>query len=283
MRVLAALVMLLSAGAMLAQELTVAEVVAAHRAGAPEDGILRLIAEAPAVATPTTADLARLREAGVPKRVIEAMVTRAKPTPIPTAVRPDDARLVDVVEEVRAGHSDGSIVERVRRSGLRYALTVNDLVYLKENQVPDAVIAAILQSNGPPSPAPTVAVAPAATATPAMLLAPFGPLLRMAGVFRKTSKGNLVVMKDRLEWHDADSPALDSSRPVTEIRAVWLRSQPRGGRDAVSELCIRTTAGEELAYRDVDWASGGEAQVIGLLRAIREHFPQLILVERPRR
>lgn len=50
MRVLPVLVVLLLAGAAPAQELTVAEVVAAHRAGAPEESILRLIHEAPAVA-----------------------------------------------------------------------------------------------------------------------------------------------------------------------------------------------------------------------------------------
>jgi hypothetical protein len=286
MRVLAAFVLLLSAGVTLAQELTVGEVIAAHRAGAPEEGILRLIREAPTVATLTPTDLARLRAAGVSEGVIQAMAARTAPTPTAAPVRPDDPRLADVVRLVGSGLSGESIVEQVRRSGQRYTPTVNDLVYLKQSGVPDAVIIAVLESNIPPTPAPTVAPAPAAapvrTATAAAQTT-FGPLVRMAGVFRKTSTGSLAVGGDRLEWQDAQSPALSFSLPVSGIRAVWLRSQPRGGQGTVSELCVRTTAGDDVAYRELDWAGGGEAQVLQLFHALNERFPQLILVEKPRR
>lgn len=286
MRVLAALVLVLSAGAALAQELTVAEVVAAHRAGAPEEGILRLICEAPAVAVLTAADLARLRAAGVPERVIQAMAARAALTPTPTLARPDDPRLTEVVRLVGSGLSGESIVEQVRRSGKRYTLTVDDLVYLKQSGVPDTVIIAVLESNTPHTPAPTVAPTPAAALVPTATAAAqttFGPFVRMAGVFRKTSTGSLAVGGDRLEWRDAHSPALGSSLPVSGIRAVWIRSLPGGGQGTVSELCVRTTAGDDVAYRDLEWAGGGEAQVLQLFHALNERFPQLILVEKPRR
>ena len=117
MRVLPLLVVLLVAGLAPAQELTVAEVVAAHRAGAPEEGILRLIRESPAVAPIASADLAKLRAAGVPERVIEAMASRTTPTPTPA--RPDDQRLVEVVQAVNSGLSAEVVAEQVRRSGNR--------------------------------------------------------------------------------------------------------------------------------------------------------------------
>jgi hypothetical protein len=278
--VLAALVLVLSAGVALAQELTVAEVVAAHRAGAPEKGILTLIRGAPAVAAVTAADLARLRAAGVPERVIQAMAARTAPTPTPAPAHPDDPRLTEVVRLVGSGLSAELVVEQVRRSGQRYAPSVNDLVYLKQSNVPDAVIVAVLESNAPPTPAPTATAAPTATVAPA---ATFGPLVRMAGVFRKTSTGSLVVAGDTLEWRDVTVPALSSSLPASVVRAIWLRSEPRGESGTVLEVCVRTTAGDDVAYRDADWANGGETQVASLFQRLKERFPRLILLERPRR
>jgi hypothetical protein len=293
LRVFAALVLLLSASVALAQELTVAEVVAAHRAGAPDEGILRLIREAHSVATLEPSDLAKMRAAGVPERVIQAMVSRTAPTPAPAPTRPDDPRLSEVVRLVRSTLSTELAVEQVRRSGQRYTPTANDLVYLKQNNVPDAVIVAVLESNAPRTAAATAAPAPNPTSVPVAMATPvpaataqpatFGPLLRMAGVFRKTSAGSLAVGRDRLEWYDAQSPALSSSLPVSGIGAVWLRSEPRGAGGTVSELCVRTTAGDDFAYRDADSVSGGEAQVLQLFRAVKERFPQLILVEKRQR
>jgi len=298
MRALAALVLVLSAGGALAQELTVAEVVAAQRAGAPEEGILTLIRQAPGVAVLSAADLARLRAVGVPERVIQAMAARTVPTPTPTPTRPDDPRLEEVVRLVGSGLSAELIVEQVRRSGQRYAPTVNDLVYLKRSNVPDAVIIAVVTSNVPPTPAPTAAAAPATGVTPTLAVAPvvavtqaptavsaatFGPLVRMAGVFRKTTTGNLVVGGDTLEWRDATVPALSSSLPVSAVKAIWLRSEPRGESGTVVEVCVRAMTGDDVAFRDTDWASGAETQVRGLFQKLKERFPRLVLSEKPRR
>jgi hypothetical protein len=274
MRVFAALVLVLCAGAVLAQELTVAEVVAAHRAGAPEEGILTLIREAPAVAVLTATGLARLRAAGVSERVIQAMAARTAPTPVPTPARPDDPRLMEVVRLVGSGLSAELVVEQVRRAGQRYAPTVNDLVYLKKSNVPDAVILAVLESSSPPTPPPTAT---------AVIRATFGPLVRIAGVFRKTSTGNLVVARDTLEWRDATVTALSSSLPVGAVRAIWLRSQPRGESGMVFEVCVRTTAGDDVAFRDADWAGGSETQVQSLFETLKERFPRLIVPEKARR
>ncbi|OFV80905.1 MAG: hypothetical protein A2Y78_13510 [Acidobacteria bacterium RBG_13_68_16] len=282
MRVLPALVMLLVAGLAPAQELTVAEVVAAHRAGAPEEGILRLIRESPVVAPLAPADLAMLRAAGVPERVIEAMAVRTTPTPTP--VRPDDQHLAEVVRAVNSGLPAEAVAERVRRSGRRYALTVNDLIYLKESKVADVVILALVASGAPLASLPAL---PPPTLMPTLVPPPplpapmepitFGPLLRMTGVFRRESTGRLVLTADRLEWHDGRGSSHDESVPVVSLRAAWLA---QGGRGSVGELRMRTVAGDDLTFRDADWATGGDAQVAELYRALEKRFPQLILRER---
>lgn len=294
MRVLPALVVLVLVTPALAQELTVAEVVAAHRAGAPEEGILRLIREAPAVVPLGPADLARLRAAGVPEPVVQALVARTTPTAPPN--RPDDARLADVVRMASSGLSAELVAEQVRRSGHRYTLTVNDLIYLKENRVADAVIFALLATGATPTPAapalpPSATPAPtpmAASAAPpplptAMETVTFGPLLRMTGAFRRESTGTLVVTADRLEWRDARGPEQSAALPVASLRAVWLATRAQGTSGTVSELRIRTTAGDDLTFRDADWANGGSDQAAALYRTLETRFPQAILREKSAR
>jgi hypothetical protein len=293
MHVFPALVVLLLVTPAVAQELTVAEVVAAHRAGAPEEGILRLIREAPAVVPLAPADLARLRSAGVPEPVIRALVARNAPTPTAAPVRPDDARLADVVRMTSSGLSAELVGEQVRRSGHRYTLTVNDLIYLKENRVPDAIIVALLATGAAPTPVPPT-LPPAATAAPtamaesavapplptAMATVAFGPLLRMSGAFRRESTGTLVVAADRLEWRDARGSERSAALPVASLRAVWLASRAQGTSGTVSELRIRTSAGDDLTFRDADWANNGSHQVTALYRTLETRFPQAILREK---
>jgi hypothetical protein len=285
MRVLPVLVVLLLAGLAPAQELTVAEVVAAHRAGAPEEGILRLVRESPAVAQIAPADLAKLRAAGVPERVIEAMASRT--TPEPTPARPDDQRLVEIARAVSSGLAAEVVAENVRRSGERYALTVNDLIYLKENKVADVVIVSLVASGPPlaavPAPPPLTLmptlVSPSSSSPPIEPMT-FGPLLRMTGVFRRESTGRLVLTADRLEWHDGRGSSQDESVPVASLRAAWLARAAQGGHGSVAELRMRTVAGDDLTFRDSDWATGGDAQVAELYRVLEKRFPQLIPRER---
>jgi len=288
MRVLPALVLLLAAGTAFAQELTVAEVVAAHRAGAPEDGILRLIHEAPAVAALAPADLARLRAAGVPERVIQAMVARTAPTSTPAPIAPDDGRLVDMVRMVGTGLSADLVAEQVRRSGQRYTLTVNDLIYLKENNVGDTVIVALLASGVSPTPLPATPAPVPVQATPLLSPTPpeamsFDPLLRMTGVFRRESTGTLILAGDGLEWRDVRGSEHNAVLPMASVRGVWLATVPRGASGSVFELRVRTVAGDDLSFRDADWASGGGVQIARLYRVLEERFPQLILREKPAR
>jgi hypothetical protein len=313
MRPFGVLILLLLSATVVGQELTVAEVVAAHRAGATEDGILRLIAEAPAVVPLAAADMARLRAAGVSDRVIQAFSARAVPTPAPTPARPDDPRLTEVVRMVNSGLTADVVAAQVHQSGQRYALTVNDLIYLKENKVADVVILALLVSGAPVTPAPAVApplVAPVAVAAavapapapaavppiavvvpqagavvpaappPAAGPASFGRLLRMTGVFRRESTGTLVLGPDALEWRDDRGAGHNESLPAASLRGVWLRDVALGAGRTVAELRVRTVAGDELTFRDADWASGGSARVAQLYRVLEDRFPAVILREK---
>jgi len=289
------------AAACAAEELTVREVIVAHRAGAPADGILRLVRESPEVAVLAAPDLDRLRAAGVLEVVILAMAARhALPPPTPAEAKPDDPTLGEVVRLVGAGLSERLVCEQIRQSGGRHRLSANDLVYLKQHDVPETVIAALMETAAIPSatpvptpaPTPTPAVAPVvpviATPTPLPTTAPpvalaFEPLLRMAGTFRKAQAGRLVLTAHDLEWSDLLEPTQVGRIPTASLKTVWLSVTRRAQGPPLTELRVRTSAGDDLTFRDVDPQAGNGGNVESLYRAIRERYPQVVLSEKPAR
>ena len=263
------------------------------------DGILRLVRESTEVAVLAAPDLDRLRAAGVPEAVIVAMAARHAPPP-PTEAKPDDPTLGEVVRLVGAGLSERLVCEQIRQSGGRHRLSANDLVYLKQHDVPEAVIAALMETSAIPSatpvpplaPTPTPAAAPVvpaiATPTPLPTTAPpvalaFEPLLRMAGTFRKAQAGRLVLTAHDLEWSDLSEPTQVGRIPTASLKAVWLSVTRRAQGPPLTELRVRTSAGDDLTFRDIDAPTGNGGTVESLYRAIRERYPQVVLSEKPAR
>ena len=286
MRAILIAVALSLAVAVSAEELTVPEVIAAHRAGAPVEGILRLVREASSVAVLAASDLERLHAAGVPEAVIEAMAARhalPSPTPTPTGSKPDDARLEDVVRLEKAGLSEKLVCEQIRRSGLLYALSANDIVFLKEHNVPEIVIAMLIGTGAPPTPTPmspavlepvsAAAPTPLPTVTPAVALV-FEPLAQT---------GRLVLTAENLEWSDVRDPTRVGRIPTSSFKAVWLSTTQRNQGSPLVELRVRSAGGDDLTFRDVDGLDGIGSRVEALYRAIRERFPQVVLPEKPAR
>jgi len=151
-----------------AEELTVSQVIFAHRAGARTENLIKLIEGAPAVAPTSPAELERLRMGGLPDGIVEAFMARlSRGTPDRPASRPDDPRLVDLVRLAKSGLSESLVSDQVRRSGLSYKLSANDLAYLKENRVSEAIIASLLgKENVPASTPPPAQVQIAADTLP---------------------------------------------------------------------------------------------------------------------
>lgn len=241
-----------------AEELTVPEVIAAHRAGAPVEGILRLVREASSVAVLAAADLERLHTAGVPQAVIDAMAARhaaPSPTPAPTGSEADDGRL-------------------------------------RGRGIPETVVATPTKTPTPPAPSPISTTAPPAilavvptplpTQTPAVALV-FEPLVRLTGAFRKAQAGRLVLTAETLEWFDAGNSSRGVRIPASSLEVVWLSTTQRGQGAPLVELRVRAVGGEDVTFRDIEASAEAGLRVPALYRAIREHFPQIVLPEKPAR
>ena len=273
-----AVLTLLAAGVVFAESLTVSQILAAYRAGAPPENIIKLINDAPSVAPVSTSDISTLRGSGVPESVISALMARAPlPSPTPAAAKPDDPRLIDLVRLVKAGLSESLVAEQVKHSTERYQMTVNDLVYLKENQVPEAIIAALLASTAPPTPTPTPNTPP--TPTPIMDLT-FKPMLMVTGALRKNSQGSMAVKAERIEWYDEQHPERNLSILATGLQTVWLTCKPRPQGNYCYEIGMQVFKGDSYRFRDASWEAGNNQQVLGLYQALKERFPQLVYQEK---
>ena len=143
-------VALLALGAVAAgaDELTVNSILAAQQSGAPADGIIAMVNSPANTVAMTAEDLVTLRNAGVPETVIAAIWGHIPvPTPAPVPLQPDDARLVDIVRLIKSGMSESIIAEQVRQSEQAYNLSVNDLLYLKQNGAKESTIAALMATS----------------------------------------------------------------------------------------------------------------------------------------
>src|SRR6185295_15991490 len=102
-------------------------------------------------------DLVTLRNAGVSEHVIAAVWGRIPaPAGTPAPIAPDDARLVDLARLIKSGIAESIVAEQVKKDARPYDLSVNDLLYLKQNGVAESTIVALMATS---------AAAPAGTPT----------------------------------------------------------------------------------------------------------------------
>src|SRR6185436_6077629 len=129
----------------------------AQKAGAPSDGIVAMVNNPTNSVEVSAADLVTLRDAGVSEKVIAAVWARVPAPPAtPVPLVPTDARLVDLVRLIKSGISESIVAEQVKQDPRPYDLSVDDLLYLKQNGVVESTIAALMAKRAG---APSVAVA----------------------------------------------------------------------------------------------------------------------------
>ncbi len=131
-----------------ATELTVDSILSAHSSGAPAHGMISMINSPANTVAMSAGDIVTLRNAGVPEAVITAVWNRIpSPAPAPVPLEPDDVRLVEMVSLVASGMSEAIVIEQVRQSDQAYNLSVNDLLYLKQNGAQETLIAALMATS----------------------------------------------------------------------------------------------------------------------------------------
>jgi hypothetical protein len=276
-----------------ADEITVDKVLTAVSLGAPAENIIAQINNpANTVAPVSSADVARLKSANVPEGVVQALLAKAPtPTPTPTFVQPDEKRLENLVKLIKQGVSESLIAEHLRLKGESYNLTTNDLLYLKQNQVPESLIGVLLNAGGAAAPAAGVgAAAAAAGATAAAAAAPAkkpltseveitGLVMKKATFLRKDRVGKLVFKGDEISWVDSDDPSQNLQLRASGITKAWMRCQPRPQSPFCYELGFEIFHGDSFKFQDSKLASGINDQVTAVRQLFKDHYPNVLINE----
>jgi hypothetical protein len=253
-----------------AEELTVNSILSAQQSGAPADGIVAMVNSPANTIAMTAGDLLTLRDAGVPETVISAIWARVPaPPPAPVPLQPDDARLVDHVRLTRSGMSEAIIAEQVKQAGRAYNLSVNDLLYLKENGVQESMIVALLATHVV---APAVpAVAPSELVFDNLVLVKKG----LFGFLKKDRAGRLVLNGDVFTWEDSRYPNENFTFQVSGLEKVWFTCDARSSENFCYQFNSKIVKGDTYRFQDSGRESGSNAAVLEIMDALRTYFPRL--------
>jgi hypothetical protein len=250
-----------------ADELTVNSILAARDAGAPVEGLVAMVNSPANTVAMTAADVVTLRHAGVQEAVLTAIWARLPaPTPGPVPLQPDDARLVGIVNLIRSGMSGSIIAEQVRQSRETYNLSVNDLLYLRQNGASETTMAALMATRGGAPAAP--AVAPSELA--------FGDLVLVrTGFWKKNHKGRLVLRGDTFAWEDGSDFSSNFTFQTTGLEKVWFECDARSSGNFCHQINFKIVKGDRYAFRDANRESGSNAAITRVMEALRTYYPRL--------
>jgi len=253
------------------EALTVNSILTAQKAGAPSDGIVAMVNDPSNTVGMSAGDLVTLRDAGVSENVIAAVWGRVPaPAPAPVPLVPDDARLVDLVRLTNSGIAESIVAEQVKQDGRPYDLTVNDLLYLKQNGVVESTIGALMATR---------VAAPAGTKASAGRLAPesmsFDDLVMKTSSMTHDRPGRLVMQGDSLAWTDAKDPERNFVFKTTGLEKVWFTCQARTPENFCYQINFQIVKGARYQFQDRNRESGSNAAVLKIMDALRTYFPQI--------
>jgi hypothetical protein len=259
--------LMLAAGAAGAEELTVHSILAAQQSGAAPDGIIAMVRSPANTVAMTAGDLVTLRNAGVPENVITVIwAFLPTPAPAPAALQPDDPRLVDIVRLINTGTSEQNIAEQVRQSGKAYTLSVNDLVYLKQNGARESTIAALLATPG---------MAPVELAGAPSEVVFNGLVMVKKGFWKKDRPGSLVMRGDTLAWEDSGNQSKNFTFETTGLEKVWFTCEARSSGNFCHQINFQIVKGDRYRFRDVHGDSGSNAAILKVMEALRTYSPTI--------
>lgn len=254
-----------------AEALTVNSILTAQKAGAPTDGIVAMVNNPDNTVNLTAGDLVMLRDAGVSDRVIAAVWARVPATaPTPVAPVPDDPRLADLVRLTKSGISESIVAEQVRQANPPYSLSVNDLIYLKQNGVTETTIGALM---GTSAAAPAVPAVAAASVPPESLT--FDGLVMKNSALKKNRPGRLVMQGDSLIWTDGNDPTKNFEFKTTGLEKVWFTCQARTPENFCYQINFQIVKGARYKFQDFNREAGENAAVLKVMDALRTYFPQI--------
>lgn len=217
--------------------------------------------------------------------VLSAQETSPPPTPVPAQapsppLQPDDARLAQIVDLVRAGLSESLIAEHVAGIQPGFHLSTRDLLYLKQNGVPESIIAALMNSaKTVPASAPAVAPTPSPPPAPEPVLEAAGLVLDR-GFGKKDHVGKLVISRENIKWVDKEDSRENMTLYPRGIRSITLACRDTQGSSFCFQLTVKMVAGDSFKFEDEERERGGNKAILAAVDALKQFFPELTVVEK---
>ena len=285
MRTTITLLALLLALPVAAEEITVDKLLAAQSFGVSAEALLAKVND-PGTTVPalTPADVEKLRAAKVAEPVVAALLAKAPPAaaaPAAAAIQPDNPRLVTLVKAVQAGTSESLLIDQIKQTGVLQRPSLNDLIYMKENKVPEGIIRALMDA---PITTDTVgvaaAVAKAGTLVPASGEIEVNDLVLKTGLTRKNRPGKLILKKDKIEWLDGTNQADSFAMFPAGLKAVRTEciAPPEG--KFCHQVEFQMSRGDDFTFTDAKADVGGNESIKALLAAVKTLYPKLPIVEK---
>ncbi|HPA80379.1 MAG TPA: hypothetical protein PLS95_06150 [Thermoanaerobaculales bacterium] len=284
MRKILMLVILLATTAAFAEEITVDKIINAYNFGATPEMILAKINDpANTLAPATPQDLARMRDAGVPESIVGAVAVAApQAAPTPSPVLPDDGRLVMLVSAIKGGVSEAVLIEQINNAAERFALSIADLLYLKQNGVSEAIMGALQATNtGTASGTATGPAAKAATGTKAVKDVTIEGLVMTGSTFaHKDRQGTLAFTGDEIAWKDAKNSAENFTVKASAVERAWVECRPLPAGNFCYKIGFEIFKGKSYSFLDTGEPTGSNDNVLAVREALAVRFPNLVFEEK---
>jgi len=275
MKKIAVLILMLAAVPAAAYEITADSVIAAHRMGAPTEQILRQMADpANTMVQPTAAEAEHMQAEGVPPSVMGALASgpsrsASGPPPTNSAAVPDNPMLAEVVRLVDSGLSEQLIEEQITQQGVMYRPTINDLIYLKENNVSEGIIGALMTAELLSENAVATLAAEKASGLVIDGLVLKGGMMSFGG----TRSGQLTLAADTLEWRDSEDQSKAMDMSVNAIKSITARCRARSSVDFCYEVEFDLAKGSSFTFEDARQKFGGNNAIVLLLAGLDSQYP----------
>jgi hypothetical protein len=200
----------------------------------------------------------------------------AMPTPAPAATPAAPARpYIDILKLKQAGMSDQFLQNKITTESVRYDLTTDETLQLRDAGVPEAVIEAMRASGQPKEAGATIA-----------RHGEFPGFARVGkgflGVFGTSTKylGKLVVDADTIAWFESEDPSKNFTVYTQNIKEVFNTCVLRPGKNLCLEFGIVTYTGDTYRFREPGWKKGDNRSVLDATTYFKTAFPRVFFTER---
>ena len=185
----------------------------------------------------------------------------------------ENVQVKEIVEELlklkAAAVSEELMINFVENYKKRYQISAEDLILLKEKEIPEKVIKKLLEHQSfiteekKESPFPKE----------------FKSLVLKRGALKKDRIGTLIIREDRVEWLDSKNPSLNFSFKTDNIKSISLKCKPKAVEAFCYEITFSNFKGKDYSFSDFNWESGENKQINSLYNFLKENFKNIIFGE----